>query len=152
MEHEHTPSAIKARLAAGARHNHLRDWIFGGIDGAVTTFAVVAGVLGAQLSTPVILVLGGANLVADGFSIAASNYLGTKVEHDDIRHLEAIENRHVDREPEGERGEIRQIYREKGFAGEDLERVVRLITADRARWVRTMLVEEYGLPSEVRSP
>ena len=130
----------------------MRDWIFGGIDGAVTTFAIVTGVVGAQLSLPVILVLGVANLFADGFSMAASNYLGTKAEQDDHRHLRAIENRHVDEFPEGEREEVRQIFREKGFAGDDLERVVSLVTADRERWIRTMLVEEYGLPPEVRSP
>ncbi len=152
MEHEHSPEAIRKRLAAGTRHNYLRDWIFGGIDGAVTTFAVVTGVVGAELSTTIILVLGVANLIADGFSMAASNYLGTKSEQDDQRHLRAIENRHIDEFPEGEREEVRQIFLGKGFAGGDLERVVSLVTADRARWISTMLVEEYGLPREVRSP
>lgn len=152
MEHEHSPEAISERLGRGTRHNYLRDWIFGGIDGAVTTFAVVTGVVGAQLSTPVILVLGTANLVADGFSMAASNYLGTKAEQDDQGHLREIESRHVDTVPEGEREEVRQIFRNKGFEGEDLERVVAFVTADRERWIRTMLVEEYGLPREVRSP
>jgi len=152
MEHEHSPDAIRKRLDSGPTHNYLRDWIYGGIDGAVTTFAVVSGVAGARLSPWIILVLGFANLFADGFSMAASNYLGTKAEHEDLQRLEAVENRHIDMEPEGEREEVRQIFQQKGFAGDDLRRIVQLITADRKRWVRTMLTEEYGLPHEVRSP
>ena len=152
MEHEHSAEAIKRRLARGPGHNYLRDWIYGGIDGSVTTFAVVSGVAGARLSSWIILVMGFANLFADGFSMAASNYLGTKAEHDDLHRLEAVENRHIDIAPDGEREEVRQIFQQKGFVGEDLRRIVQLITADRRRWVRTMLTEEYGLPYEVRSP
>jgi VIT1/CCC1 family predicted Fe2+/Mn2+ transporter len=152
MEHEHSTAAIRERLAAGPRLNYVRDWIYGGIDGSVTTFAIVSGVVGAELSPSVILVMGFANLVADGFSMAASNYMGTRAEIEDVKHLEAVENRHIDVAPEGEREEVRQIYREKGFEGDELEHVVGLITADRKRWVQTMLTEEYGLPREVRSP
>ena len=152
MEHEHTVEAIQKRLSAGPRQNYLRDWIYGGVDGAVTTFAVVSGVVGARLSPWVILVMGFANLFADGFSMAASNFLGTRAEHEDLKRLEAVEHRHVDLDPEGEREEVRQIFRGKGFSGDDLTRLVDLITSDRARWVRTMLTEEYGLPQQVRSP
>lgn len=151
IEHEHSIEAIRERLAAGPAHNYLRDWIYGGIDGAVTTFAVISGVAGAQLAPWIILALGFANLFADGFSMAASNFLGTKAEHDDWHRLEAIENRHIDIAPEGEREEVRQIFQQKGFDGEALERIVVLVTANRKRWVRTMLTEEYGQPREIRS-
>jgi len=151
LEHEHTPEAIAERLGRGARHNYLRDFVYGGIDGAVTTFAVVAGTIGANLATRIVLILGAANLIADGFSMAASNFLGTRAERDDYRRLEEIEVRHVETAPDGEREEIRQIYAAKGFDGADLERAVELVTADRERWIRTMLTEEYGLPKEIRS-
>ena len=152
MEHEHSTEAIHERLIAGPTHNYLRDWIYGGIDGSVTTFAVVSGVAGAELSPWIILILGFANLFADGFSMAASNFLGTKAEIDDWRRLEAIENRHIELAPDGEREEVRQIFQLKGFEGDDLSRMVDLVTSERERWVRTMLTEEYGLPREVRSP
>jgi VIT1/CCC1 family predicted Fe2+/Mn2+ transporter len=152
MEHDHSPEAISERLHSGPDHSYLRDFVYGGIDGAVTTFAVVAGVVGASLSPSVILIIGVANIIADGFSMAASNYLGTRTEQEQLKHLELIENRHIDRFPEGEREEVRQIFAAKGFEGEDLRRVVELITSDREIWIRTMLTEEYGLPREVRSP
>jgi VIT1/CCC1 family predicted Fe2+/Mn2+ transporter len=152
MEHEHTVEAIHDRLVAGRRETYLRDWIFGGIDGTVTTFAAVSGVVGAGLGADVILVIGLANLLADGFSMAASNYLGTKAEWDDSARLEAIEHRHIAAVPEGEREEVRQIFASEGFAGDDLDRAVEIVTSDRARWVRFMLAEEYGLPRTMRSP
>lgn len=151
LEHEHSPEAIRRRLASGAKHNYLRDFVYGGIDGSVTTFAVVAGTMGANLPARVVLILGAANLIADGFSMAASNYLGTCAESDDYSRLKLIEKRHIEIAPEGEREEVRQIYAEKGFAGAELERVVELVTADKQRWIQTMLTEEYGLPQEIRS-
>jgi VIT1/CCC1 family predicted Fe2+/Mn2+ transporter len=152
MEHGHSREAIARRLARAPTVSYLRDWVYGGIDGAVTTFAIVAGVVGADLSSSVVLILGVANVVADGFSMAASNYSGTKTEHEEQEHLRAIEERHIEAVPDGEREEIRQIFRGKGVAGRDLERAVDVITADPKRWVDTMLSEEYGLPKAMRSP
>lgn len=151
MEHNHSPEAIRARLAAEPRHSYLRDFVFGGVDGAVTTFAVVCGVMGADLPSRVILILGLANLLADGFSMAAANYLGTRTERDEFERLQMVEQRHIDTNPEGERQEVREIFRGRGLSGEVLEQVVKEIVSDRARWVRTMLTEEYGMPREVRS-
>jgi VIT1/CCC1 family predicted Fe2+/Mn2+ transporter len=74
LEHSHTREEIQERLARDKRGNYLRDWIYGGIDGTVTTFAIVAGVVGADLPGTVVLVLGLANLMADGFAMGAGNY------------------------------------------------------------------------------
>ncbi len=152
LEHDHSPDAIRQRLAEGPKTSYLRDWIYGGIDGAVTTFAIVSGVEGASLSPKVVVILGLANLLADGFSMAAGNYSGTHAEMDEREHLRRVELRHIAEAPEGEREEIRQIYQRKGLSGENLEVVVDAITADRERWVETMLNEEYGLSSDARSP
>lgn len=64
------------------RRKYLPEFVYGAIDGSVTTFAVVAGSLGASLSTSIILILGCANLIGDGFSMAASNYLSTKSQNE----------------------------------------------------------------------
>ncbi len=151
IEHSHSPDAIAHRLDKGPQTNYLRDWVFGGIDGAVTTFAIVAGVAGASLSTTVILILGIANLLADGFSMAAGAYSGIKAEKDDYERLRQMEHRHIKETPEGEREEIRQIFAAKGFEGEDLERAVDIITASHERWVQVMLEEEHGAPKMERS-
>jgi len=152
MEHSHDPIEIAKRLEKGPSVNYLRDWIYGGIDGAVTTFAIMAGVVGAELSAGVVLVLGVANLVADGFSMAASNYAGTKSEHDDFERIKNVELRHIRNYPEGEKEEIRQIYKQKGFEGKELEQIVELITAKEDMWLEVMLSEEYGLTEIQRSP
>jgi VIT1/CCC1 family predicted Fe2+/Mn2+ transporter len=152
VEHSHTREGIRERLSQARRPNYLRDWVYGGIDGTVTTFAVVSGVAGAQLSSRVVIILGLANLLADGFSMAAGNYSGTKTEIDDRRRLADVEARHIAQFPEGEREEIRQILAAKGLTGPSLEDAVAAVTANKETWIATMLAEEYGLATSVRSP
>ncbi|VAW12504.1 FIG00741757: hypothetical protein [hydrothermal vent metagenome] len=152
LEHGHEPHEIARRLSDGPRVSYLRDWVYGGIDGAVTTFAVVAGVEGAQLSPSVLLILGAANLLADGFSMAAGCYSATKAEIDDAKRIREMEQHHIRVHPEGEREEVRQIFAAKGFGGEDLERVVDVITSSESHWLDTMLTEEHGLTAAQRQP
>ncbi|MCZ4279708.1 VIT1/CCC1 transporter family protein [Kiloniella laminariae] len=152
LEHEHSQTAIQARLAEETSVNYLRDWVYGSIDGAVTTFAVVSGVVGAQLSLRVILILGVANLLADGFSMAAGNYSATKSELDDAERLREIERKHIRQVPEGEREEIRQILIAKGLQGSTLEEATDAITSNEELWINTMLAEEYGISPVSRDP
>jgi VIT1/CCC1 family predicted Fe2+/Mn2+ transporter len=145
-EHGHSQREVEARIAAPGGRGHLRDIIYGAIDGAVTTFAIVAGVAGAGLSPFVIVALGIANVLADGFSMAASNYSGTKAERDDAQRLVQVERRHLRSEPAGERREIREILRLKGLSGDVLEGATEQIASNREAAIRLMLTDEYGLP------
>lgn len=142
---EHTPEAIRSRLESGTRQGYLKDSVFGAIDGTVTTFAVVSSVAGAGLPSGLVVILGVANLLADGFSMASGNFLGTRAENQASRRTRREEELEIEAHPDGEREEIRQIYAAKGFSGDDLENVVEVITADRARWVEVMLQEEHGI-------
>lgn len=152
LEHGHSREEIRDRLNAQPSQSYLRDWVYGGIDGSVTTFAVAAGVAGANLSPRIVLILGVANLVADGFSMAVANYSGTKTEREQYERLIAIERKHIAKVPDGEREEIRQIYAKKGFEGDGLEHAVDTITADKTRWAQVMVLEEYGSAPLMRSP
>lgn len=73
--------------------DYLGEFVYGGIDGAVTTFAVVAGATGARFDTKILLVLGFANLIADGFSMGIGSYLSSKSETElKQKRGESIEN------------------------------------------------------------
>ena len=144
-DHGHSQSEVEARINAPPGRGVLRDVVYGAIDGSVTTFAIVAGVAGAGLSPFVIVALGMANVLADGFSMAAGNYSGTKAELDNIKRIRVIEERHIRKYPEGERREVREILAQKGLSGQVLEDATDAICADRDTWVGLMLEGEYGL-------
>lgn len=150
-DHHHSPEEIKARLNEGPGEFYLKEWVYGGIDGVVTTFAVVAGVVGASLSPAIVLVLGLANLLADGFSMAASAYSAMKAEEDNYKRLHAREIRHIKNHHEGEIEETRQILAAKGFEGDELKHMVEAISKDHDIWIEFMLQEEYGVSRPVHS-
>jgi VIT1/CCC1 family predicted Fe2+/Mn2+ transporter len=152
LKRMHSREAIRKRIQEGAKHSYLKDFVYGAMDGIVTTFAIVAGVAGAGLAGGVALILGFANIVADGFSMAVGNYLGTKSEMEQRRDARNMELRHIELVPDGEREEIRQIFLNKGIQGEELEKMVSTITSNKDLWVDTMLQEEFGLAPNDPSP
>jgi len=151
-DHGHSPDEIAARLASGRQSAYLKDMIYGAIDGAVTTFAIVAGVEGAGLSSGVIVALGVASILADGFSMAASNYSGTKAELDDRKRIVRVEERHLDEFKDGEMEELRQILAQRGLSGDVLEQAAMMISQDRSKWINIMLTDEYGLSGAQSDP
>lgn len=152
LQEEHSPENIKKRISEKQKHSYLADAVLGGIDGCITTFAIVASAVAAGFPKVVALVLGLANLAADGFSMAASNYQAAKSRADRVTTIRKEEESHIDLIPEGEQEEIRQIFANKGFKGKTLEKIVSVITSDRKLWVDTMLKDEHGLQIDMPCP
>lgn len=152
LEHDHHPHAIRKRLADGGGHGHLADAVLGAMDGSITTFTIVAGAVGGGLDGMVIVILGLAKVAADALSMAASNYLGARSREQEIEQARAMERRHIEHVPDGEREEIRQIFERKGFTGRILEEIVSVLSRHPEAWVETMLKEELDLPSKASHP
>lgn len=130
---------------AGKIGGAIKDIVYGANDGIITTFAVVAGVTGAALETKTIIILGIANLVADGFSMAASNFLGSRSERQLIEGEREREFREIDNIPEEEKEEVRQILGRRGYAKEDAGALSALISKNRTFFADFMLRYELGL-------
>lgn len=127
-------------------HNeYLGDSVYGSLDGIVTTFAIVAGSFGAGVGGGVIIVLGLANLIADGLSMSIGNYLSITSEQAYYEAEKAREEWEVNNYPKGEKEEVRRIYRSKGFVGKNLELLVGLITSKKDVWIETMMIHELGM-------
>lgn len=139
---EHSLPSIRARLRGPGGASPIGDFMLGGIDGVVTTFAVIAGSAGGHLAAATVIILGLANLVADGFSMAVSNYVGTRARQEEVRRKRTDEEWQIEVFPEGERREIREVFAKKGFSGETLDTIVDVITSDPEIWVETMMAEE----------
>jgi VIT1/CCC1 family predicted Fe2+/Mn2+ transporter len=149
----------RARIERSAREEHggagdqyLGDLVYGGLDGVVTTFAVVSGVVGASLGSDVILILGLANLLADGFSMGSGAYLSTKSEQEYYQREEDRERWEVEHFPDGERAELQEIYVERGYAPDEAAQLVEIQSRQPERWVKAMMVDELGMLPDERKP
>ena len=127
---------------------YIGDIVYGANDGIITTFAVVSAVTGAALSPLIIMIIGFANLFADGFSMAAGAYLSSKSEKEYVKNQREMEEWEVKHLPEEERKEIKDIYRAKGFKGKLLDDVVKVLTRNKKIWVDTMMLEELRITDE----
>ncbi|MDN4164331.1 VIT1/CCC1 transporter family protein [Cytophagales bacterium LB-30] len=130
----------------------ISEFVYGGIDGAITTFAVVAGAAGADAGVTWVLIFGFANLIADGFSMSVGNYFSSKADRDNYERHKAIEYWEIEHLREKEVQEIREIYEAKGFKGELLEQVVAVITSNKDVWVDTMMKEELEMTKDSKTP
>ncbi len=149
----HSEDQIHGRnTLLGKQQKYLGEFVYGGIDGSITTFAVVAGAAGAHLDSSIVVILGLANLIADGFSMSVGSYLSKKSELEHYQKHRNIELWEIEQWPDREMEEIREIYRAKGFKGELLEQVVTVITSNKATWADEMMLGEHEMIPEKKSP
>jgi len=143
---------LKHGMKLGNGYSWISDFVYGGIDGAVTTFAVVAGVEGASLSLSVLLILGFANLFADGFSMSVGKFLSDRSNIDMYRKIEETEYQHLNEKPDVERAEIVEILRGYGFEGKELESATNVVVSNPKTWVDLMMRNEFSLTLENVDP
>jgi VIT1/CCC1 family predicted Fe2+/Mn2+ transporter len=147
------------RIAHAAREKHggtgsqyLGEMVYGGLDGIITTFAVVSGVAGAQLDASILLILGLANLFADSFSMATGAFLSKRSEHEYYQRERQRETWEVENFPDGERAELFEIYLQQGYTEAEAQQMVAIKSRDKVRWVEAMMVEELGMLKDESNP
>jgi len=150
--HTHKAIAEAAEEHGGAGSQYLGEMVYGGLDGIITTFAIVSGVAGAQLGTPVILILGLANLLADGFSMATGAYLSSKSEHEYYRKEWEREAWEVEHFPGGERAELQEVYIQNGYTEDEARQLVEIQSRVPKRWVKAMMLDELGMMEDESNP
>ncbi len=145
----HDPQRIAGRLrereARSALGPYLGSMVYGGLDGIITTFAVVSGVAGAELGSGVILILGVANLLAAGLSMGTGDYLSIKSEREYYEREARRQAWEIEHFPDGQRAELLALLREHGYSEADAEQIVAIQTRDEARRVNAMMIEELGM-------
>lgn len=147
----------RAHESAGEHHlqeqgQYVKSVVYGGLDGLITTFAVVAGVEGASLSSGVVLILGFANLLADGLSMAIGDFLSTRSEQEYSKAERQREAWEVEHYPEGEKRELAEIYKAKGMTIEEANAIVDIMARHGKAWVDIMMIEELGILDSKENP
>jgi len=139
-------------MKGGGRY--IKDIVYGANDGVITTFAIIAGVAGANIADPrlTIILLGIANVLADGFSMAASNYLGSKSERDVVRREYHDEELEIQEDPDGEREEMTQLLREEGYADADARALSHLMLKNKPFFADLLMHEEFDVSNHNRGP
>ena len=144
--------AVHERHAPGTG-SLLRDLILGGQDGFVNVLGVILAVASATNDAKIVIVAGLAATFAESISMAAVGYTSSKAARDFYESEVEREKREMDEVPEVERGEIREIYKNKGFKGKTLDSIVKHITSNKDLWLKTMMEEELRLfPDEWAHP
>ena len=132
---------------------YLKEIVYGGSDGIVTTFAVAAGFAGAQSGALsqypvlVVLVLGLANLLADAFSMGASNFLSILADKDVYKKEKDKEIYEIRNNPKMERAETIFILKKKGFSKEEAEKITELYARNEDYWAEFMMRYELEMPT-----
>jgi len=144
--HEVATAKEKHKSASG---EYVKAIVFGGLDGIVTTFAVVAAAAAGNLTRALILIIGFANLLGDAIGMAVGDYLSSKAEKD----FEIAERRReqweMDNCMEEEKQEMREIYEKRGLTKEQASEVVDLLLENPNTFLEVMMIEELGMmPSD----
>lgn len=123
---------------------YIREIVYGGNDGIVTTFAVVAGTVGANLPHSIIIVLGLANLFADGLSMATGAYLSEKSDIAQKRRLRREEAELLVSNFKTQEAVVSRHLAGQGFAGADLKKATSVVMSDESAALDTIMLAKHG--------
>lgn len=126
---------------------YIKSIVYGGLDGIVTTFAVVAGSVGGELALNVILILGFSNLLADGFSMAVGDYLSTKSQNEYEKMIRKNEQLEIVNHHEQEVKRMKDSFVDQGVEKEDAELIVKTLAKYEEPFVKQVRKEKYGTDS-----
>jgi VIT1/CCC1 family predicted Fe2+/Mn2+ transporter len=131
--------------------------VYGGIDGIITTFAVVAGFSGAQtagadptLPTLAVLLFGFANLFGDASSMGLGNFLSVRADQDVYKKEQEKELREIEENPEYEIRETQYMLTEKGFTASQAEQLTSMYATNKDFWVDFMMREELEMQNPMQ--
>ncbi|KAL7547454.1 hypothetical protein ACHAWF_011739 [Thalassiosira exigua] len=124
---------------------YLKPLIFGGLDGILTSFAIVAGAAGGSMPVPVVLVLGFSNIFADALAMGVGEFLSSKAENEWILSERRRENWELENYPDGEIREMIDIYESRGMSRKDATQVIETMSKYKDFFVDVMMAEELKL-------
>ena len=124
---------------------YVKSVVFGGLDGIMTTFAIIAAAAGSNGNYATVLIFGFSNVIADGFSMGFGEYVSGEAERDNAITERRREEWEVENSLDLELDEMVQIYMSKGLSFDDAHTIVGIISKDPKMFVDFMMVEELGL-------
>ena len=149
--HEVTVGVTSMTQSGASKEEHkkggelMKTCLFGGLDGIITTFAVVAGAGGGGLSVPTVLIMGFSSLVADALSMGVGDALSSKAEMEVAARERKREMWELDNFPEGEVKEMVEIYMKRGVPQDDAELIINTMAKHKDFFVDVMMHDELGM-------
>lgn len=152
VQNRERPSKYKPGTTREGYHNpagkRIREILYGMMDGSVSTLGLLMGLAGATVDSGFILIAALSAALAGSISMALGGYLASKAQIEFFLSEFERERKEIKELPHIERREIEEIYRAKGFDGDELKMVVDRITSDEEVWLDVMMSEELGLVKE----
>ncbi len=124
----------------------LKSIVFGGLDGILTSFAIVSGAVGAHLGPTAVLAMGISNVLADALSMGAGEYLSSKAYSSYVRQEMEREKWELHNHPEGEVQEMVELFHQRGMSIDDAQVVVERMAKYKDFFINIMMTEELQLP------
>ncbi|WKZ29133.1 MAG: VIT1/CCC1 transporter family protein [Patescibacteria group bacterium] len=130
------------RGAYGKLLNAIRELVFGLEDGLVSTMGAVAGIAAGTENGGIVVLSGLVIIAVEALSMAAGSYLSNKSHREMLEKKIADEREEIETKPEEETEELRVMYRQRGFSPDEVEILVRRITANKELWLEEMVAKE----------